>query len=300
MRILITGSRGLIGSALKKRLQNFGMEVIDFDIKDGAENTILDEQQLYQQAQDCQGIVHLAAVSRVIYGERNPELCWETNAGGTERVLRVAQALESTPWVLYASSREVYGEPLELPVCESAPLCPINIYGESKLEAEHLVQKYAKQGVQTAITRLSNVFGSVEDYPDRVIPAFCRAAAFGNDIRVEGGENLFDFTYIEDVAEGLVKIIALLNNQDCSLPPIHFTTGRGASLQEVAHIAKEASEYSIEIVEHPSRTFDVTRFAGNPGKAQEILGWEPQISVREGVHRLIHAFRGALANTSLA
>ena len=80
-----------------------------------------------------------------------------------------------------------------LPVSETVPLLPLNVYAKSKIAAEQSVEQYRAQGLQTAVLRFSNVYGSIHDYADRVIPAFCRAAAFGGTIRIDGSDNIFDF-----------------------------------------------------------------------------------------------------------
>ncbi|UUM21009.1 NAD(P)-dependent oxidoreductase [Mycoavidus sp. SF9855] len=90
-QILITGSKGLIGRALKSRLENLGIQVVGMDINYPTPHEeygdIRDGQRFEEIAAECVGIVHLAAVSRVIFGERNPKLCWDVNVHGTDRIL---------------------------------------------------------------------------------------------------------------------------------------------------------------------------------------------------------------------
>ena len=289
MKILITGSKGLIGSALKLTLQSLQIDVVEFDISSSRD--ILDANLLFSEMEQVDGVVHLAAVSRVIDGEKKPKLCWKTNVEGTRNVAEAALASPKQPWVIYASSREVYGEQKELPVKESVALRPMNIYGESKLEAENRIALAQEKGLTAAIVRFSNVFGSVHDHPDRVVPAFCRAAAEGSDLRVDGSNNMFDFTYLEDVVQGVISLIRLLMRTKESLPPIHLTSGTGATLGEIAQIAREASYYPISIIEKPSRSFDVSRFYGDAARAKTILNWKARVPVEEGMQRLINQYR---------
>ncbi|NGX51527.1 MAG: hypothetical protein K1060chlam2_01396, partial [Chlamydiae bacterium] len=195
------------------------------------------------------------------------------------------------PWVLYASSREVYGQQKQLPVKETAPLLPVNIYGESKIAAEQAVQAAAKKKLKSSIVRFSNVFGSVHDHHDRVIPAFCAAAANGSDIRVDGKENLFDFTYIDDVIQGILSLLYVLIRAREALPPIHLTTGQAVSLGQVASIAQNVSFHKIQVKEALSRTYDVARFSGDPSRAKKLLNWQACVDVHEGMNRLINQFR---------
>ena len=282
-KILITGSKGLIGNALQSQLKILGFNIAELDLRYSREHEkhgdIRDLERLEKLAEGCCGIVHLAAVSRVISGEKNPELCWDVNVNGTYSVLEAALKSSTKPWVIYASSREVYGQQDTLPVNESAPLLPLNIYAKSKVASEKHVLQYRDKGLQTAILRFSNVYGSVDDYVDRVIPAFCRAAAFDGTIRIDGSHNIFDFTYIDDVIVGILKVIEKLEAGNCDLPAIHFTTGKGTTLLEAATFAKKVSNFNINFQETPSRTFDVATFYGDPTLALEQLGWRATVMI---------------------
>jgi UDP-glucose 4-epimerase len=294
MKILITGSKGLIGSALTTALEALHIEVIGLDSKFDDDHLsygdILDPNSLFSKIDQVDGIIHLAAISRVIDGEKNPGLCWKTNVEGTQNVVKAALYSEKRPWIIHASSREVYGQQRELPVKETAALCPLNIYGESKLEGERSILRANERGLTTSIVRFSNVFGSIYDHADRVMPAFCRAAAQGTPIRVEGRSNLFDFTYLEDVIQGLLSLIRLLTDKKESLAPIHLTQGIGATLGEIAEFARKTSYQSISIIDAPSRSFDVSRFYGDTTRAQNVLKWRTSVSVDEGMQRLINQF----------
>ncbi|MDI7267217.1 MAG: NAD-dependent epimerase/dehydratase family protein, partial [Myxococcota bacterium] len=235
------------------------------------------------------GIVHLAAVSRVIWAERDPELCWNTNVGGALCVLCAALDTPKRPWILFASSREVYGQPTALPAAEDAPLAPVNVYGRAKVESERLVASARDAGLRTAIVRLSNVYGSVRDHVDRVVPAFARAAVWGRRIRLDGREHTFDFTHIDDVVRGLLCLIALLD-RDEELPPVHLLTGRPTTLGELAATCVDLARTGSPIVEAPPRSYDVARFYGDPTRARELLGWTATIPLRLGLDRLIRAF----------
>lgn len=294
MHVLITGSKGLIGSALKRALQELQVKVSGIDINFSMDHPeygdILNQNVLFPLIEQVDGIVHLAAISRVIEGEKNPQLCWKTNVEGTRKVLESALASANKPWVIFASSREVYGRQTDFPVKETAPLRPLNIYGESKREGERIVQEAQMRGLQTAILRFSNVFGNIHDYQDRVIPAFCRAAALGEEMRVAGKDHLFDFTHLEDVIPGILSLILLLVKEKTSFPPIHLARGIAISLGYLAEVAQEESDHFLKIVEDFSHSFQVSKFWGDTHLAQDILNWKTCISVEEGMRRLIHQY----------
>lgn len=291
--ILVTGSKGLIGRALCRYLRQANIAFKEFDSRlpthyqhfDDIKNT----EKLQAQVGDCQGIIHLAGISRVIDGENNPNLCWETNVGGTEQLLRAAYLSHCRPWVLFASSREVYGQQKKLPVVESVLPQPLNTYARSKLVAENLMTNYLRKKLNTAILRFSNVYGYVDDHSTRVVPAFCYAAAHGKHLKIEGSENAFDFTHVDDVVSGIGKVIARLQRGDV-LPIMHFTTGQPTTLRQLAELACSVSKKRLSILEVPSRNFDVSKFYGDPTLAYQTLGWQANIDIVTGVTGMVKEF----------
>lgn len=296
--ILITGSKGLIGSALRDSMAKLGFVIKGLDLAypiGHVEHGDIQNIPLLRDLVDhCSGIVHLAGVSRVITAQNDPERCWTLNAEGTQKILEVAYEAKHRPWVLYASSREVYGQQDFLPVSETATLRPLNVYARSKVAAEQWVEQYRAKGLQTAVLRFSNVYGSIHDHVDRVIPAFCRAAAFGGTIRIDGSDNIFDFNHVDDVVKGIMAMIRDLQDGSYDLPTLHLTTGRGTTLAEAATLAKQLSEQVVTLVEAPSRSFDVHTFYGDPLLASRVLGWAAEISLEQGIATLIRIFKRAL------
>ena len=300
--VLITGSEGLVGGALRSRLEAEGYGVRGFDVRapeeSGEYGDIRDPEQLRRAVAGCDGVVHLAAVSRVVWGQREPDRCWETNAVGTENVLEAARQSDRTEWVVTASSREVYGQPDELPAVESLPVEPVNIYGESKVAGERATEQFGRADLDTAIVRLSNVYGRTDDYHDRVVPAFTRGAVLGETLRIDGSDHTFDFTHIDDTVRGLVRVVDVLGAGEGSLPPIHLLTGRATTLGELAELAIGHAGTDTDVREAPPRSFDVSHFYGDPSRAERLLGWEPRVDIDEGVRRLVSDFAAELADSS--
>lgn len=289
--ILVTGSRGLLGRSLVESLRRRGQEILEFDIRDDPPLDVRDSSLLGPAVQRCHGIVHLAAVSRVIWGERDPAACEATNVGGTRNVIRAAFDGQRRPWLVFASSREVYGQPDRLPADESTPLAPVNAYGQTKVEAERMLESAASDGLRVAIARLSNVYGRIDDHRDRVVPAFARAAATGAAMRVDGPDNVFDFTHVEDTVRGLIAMIDTLETGEPGLPPIHLLTGTPTTLEQLANLANLAGGQRATIHDAPARDYDVARFYGDPSRARTLLGWSATIDVEHGVRRLVEDFR---------
>lgn len=304
--LMITGGLGLIGTALNNSLLEAGVSSEIFDIggktSDDTYGDIRDIDALRDRMARCDGVVHLGAVSRVVSSEQDPPACWATNIEGTRNVLQAAAQVPAgrRPWVINASSREVYGHPATLPVAEDAPLKPVNVYGRSKAAAEALTIAARSAGVVTAIARFSNVYGTIEDHHDRVIPAFCRAAATGSTIHIEGAAHTFDFTWVDDVADGLFSLCRAVSAEAGAFPTVHFVSGRATTLGELAEIARSAGRAETKIVHHAPRTFDVSEFYGDPRRAEELLGWRALTTLEAGVERLVGAFQKLTSASAVA
>lgn len=302
-RILVTGSSGLVGTVLTAVFRRRGYDVECLDLRaedDLARGDICDARRVSRAIDGCDGIVHLAAVSRVITAEHDPKLCWSTNVEGLRNVIDAALTAESRPWLIFASSREVYGQPAVLPADEDCPLIPVNIYGRAKVAGEGLIEDARRRGLRACTIRLSNVFGTMADHQDRVVPAFARAVVKGLPLRVEGSEHTFDFTHISDVARGIDVLTRLMLTGDDSPRPIHFVSGIPTTLGELAELAIEVAGSRSTIQQAPPRTFDVTKFVGDRARAKAILGWEPEMSLRAGLKQLIGDLRAEAYDTLAA
>ena len=170
LKILVTGGAGFIGTNLVKRLTDIGEAVTIIDTKlpkdtcgiqnmhivlgDIRDSELVDE--TFRKG-NFDVVIHLASVSRVIDAEQNPELCKDVGLNGTRNILDAAEKY-GMPNIIYGSSREVYGEPSELPVKESYGIHPINIYGEVKAECEDMVRSYQEKcHSPSLVLRFSNV-----------------------------------------------------------------------------------------------------------------------------------------------
>jgi nucleoside-diphosphate-sugar epimerase len=270
-----------------------GFSVSPFDLKADPPRDITSVEAMQRGLRDIDGIIHLAGVSRVVDGERDPEGCRRTNTEATRTLLQLAMQRTPVPWFIQASSREVYGQQEVVPVAEDAPLSPRNVYARSKVEVERLTEAARASGMTTAILRFSNVFGDTLDHADRVVPAFARAAANGGIVRVDGADCTFDFTHVSDVANGILRVVRRLCEGERALPPIHFVTGRQTSLGQLSELAIGLGSGVVR-VEAPARSFDVHRFCGDPRRAEALLGWRAATPLETGFARLVEAYRSAM------
>jgi nucleoside-diphosphate-sugar epimerase len=291
-QVLVTGSEGLIGKPLCVALRAAGHRVAGFDLRaaGAAHGDVRNPASLRRALASCDGVIHLAAVSRVLLAEERPEECAATNVGGVANLLAAAQAQPQPPWVIFASSREIYGNPDVLPADEDSPPRPINRYAESKLAGERLVSEAAAAGLRAMIARFSNVYGCATDYPDRVVPAFALAAARGGCLHVRGAEQCLDFTHIDDLVRGLVRLVEVFGVSGVDVPTLHFVTGRGTSLGELAALSASLSGATCEVVHEPPTGLHVGHFIGCGARALEHLGWTPRVRIEDGLRRLIELY----------
>lgn len=237
-------------------------------------------------AEGVDGIIHLAAIVSLDEALLDPKLTMETNVIGTLNVLELARKLDVSKFV-YASSVAVYGEPQEVPIDESHPTKPANLYGLSKLMGEQLVMRYAEDyGMEAVSLRYFNVYGPrMRGGPySGVIHKFVTALLKGGPIKIFGdGSQTRDFVYVGDVAKANVR--ALFSG---AVGIFNIGTGVETSVNELLGIIIEIMGIEPrEVVHEPPRKGDVRRSRACFNAAQSVLGWRPEVSLREGLRRTI-------------
>jgi len=213
---------------------------------------------------NCDGVFHLAADATVMGCEHRPFDAHEVNATGTLTVLRIAKEL-GIPRVVVASSREVYGEASEVPVTESTPMMPKNVYGATKAAAEaHCARE--SSGLQIVILRLSNVYGPGDT--DRVIPRFIGDAENNRPLTVYGGNQIVDFVEVHHVVEAFARA----GLHSTGLGTLNVASGKGTTVLEAARRVIQLchSDSTLRIL--ASREAEVSRFVADVRKMEQELG----------------------------
>jgi UDP-glucose 4-epimerase len=288
-RIVVTGGAGFIGSHLVDRLlADRAVEVVVLDnfsrgrganlahLRDEPrfkliEGDVRDMSVLLTAFPGASLVYHLAAQSSVMGASRDLTYTFETNVRGTFNVLRAAVECR-VPRVLFASSREVYGEAIALPVDEETPLMAINSYGASKVAGEVYCRAFRREfGLQTVILRLANVYGPRDD--GRVVPLWLRQAGAGQELQVYGGKQVIDFVWVGQVVDALTRAGTL----DGPLPPINIGSGTGTRIIDLARRIARLAEGPPKIHLQPARPIDVTRFIANVERMRQILMIEPPL-----------------------
>ena len=297
--ILITGGAGLIGTSAKTQFEERGWLVSTLDITendlDGRPidyvGDIVEFENLNQALIGVDGVLHLAAVSRVIDAELDKEECTRVNVQGTSRLLKEA-SVANCNWFIFGSSREVYGEATIFPVKEEHGTNPINHYGHAKVKGEMMVIEHCERnGMGHSVLRFSNVYGHPGDHDTRLINAFLTRALMSRPLEIHGGGQVFDFTHVKDTVSAIYNAACLLHNGKKQIPPIHVLSGKPVSIEELADLVLEITDSCSEIIYTKGMDYDVERFFGDSSRMQEILDLECSISIRKGLEMSTELFR---------
>jgi dTDP-glucose 4,6-dehydratase len=298
---LVTGGAGFLGSHLCDELLRRGHHVICVDnLETGSLTNIehirvpefeflqLDIVQPYFVERPVDIVFHLASPASPIDYLRLPLHTLKVGSYGTHHTLGLAKAHRAR--FLLASTSEVYGDPQIHPQPETYwghvnPIGPRGVYDEAKRYAEALTMAYRRQqGVDTAIVRIFNTFGPrMRPHDGRAIPTFLRQALQDRPITVFGdGSQTRSFCYVDDLIRG---IIALAESGHGG--PINLGNPNEFTLLQLAETVVDVANSRSEIVFEALPTDDPQVRQPDISLARELLGWEPEIELREGLRRTI-------------
>ena len=282
MKVLITGNNGFIGGNLMNRLGDEGYDLIEYDLPDKDILSIESMKHAFGESPDV--VVHMAAQAYVPPGEADPVNNAITNVAGTVNVLD--RAREHGTKVVFCSSGAVYGSLARVPTYEEIVCNPESHYGISKLAAEMYAHfYYEKRGVPVTITRFSSVYGAGR--PAGPINAFVERSLNGDPLTIYGdGETTRDYTYVDDVVEGLKLCI------DGTIPfggeVYNLASGVQTSLLEVISAIEEIRGEDLHVQHEPEVPGDIRINYFDIEKARR-WGYNPEVSLTEGIEKMIEA-----------
>jgi UDP-glucose 4-epimerase len=305
MKVAVTGGAGYIGSTLVKELAEGGDQVASVDnlmngdyghlgslgVGERAElhvADIRDGKKIKGLFSGSDAIAHLAALPGLVKCREMPEEATSINVYGTHQVLEAARSLDIGK-VVFCSSAAVYGNPAELPVIESHPLRPLNLYGVTKLAGEKLMESYFDNyGIETIILRFGNVFGvGLYTNYDTVIPKFVRMGLAGEPLTVYGdGTSSRDFVHVEDIVQS-VKLSLVSEGRGGEVYNVGGETLEIGSLAEsvAEYLEKETGE-GVGVTHLPPRQGETKELSYDLAKISRDLGYEPRWSVMRGVEQI--------------
>ena len=302
---VVTGGAGFLGSHLCEYLLAKGHRVICLDnldtgtleniehLRDGGfELRAVDVSERIDIGEPVDYIYHLASPASPIDYLRLPLHTLKVGSYGTHNALGLAKFKRAR--LLLASTSEVYGDPLEHPQKESYwgnvnPIGPRGVYDESKRYAEALTMAYHRQqGVDTCIARIFNTYGPrMRPNDGRAVPTFIRQARAGEPLTVFGdGAQTRSFCYVDDLVEGLFRLAGSGVHD-----PVNLGNPRELTVLELADLVLEVTGSAAEVVFQALPTDDPRIRCPDITRATELLDWEPQVTLREGLARTVDAER---------
>ena len=308
MRILLTGVAGFIGSHLCEKLLSDGYSVVGIDnfdpfypraVKEGNLNIArqnpffefiesdLCDADLYRQlsTQSFDMIIHLAAKAGVRPSMIDPLGYNMSNIIGTTQLLEYARK-QSISRIIFASSSSVYGVNKNLPwSVDDKTLIPISVYAFTKLSGEELCGLYQKYfNLNITVLRFFTVFGP-RQRPDLAIHKFVKAIERGEKIQMYGDGNTFrDYTFIEDIVSG---IMGAVHRKNTEFEIFNLGNTHTVSLMTLVNIIEELLGKKANIEYLPEQPGDVPYTWSNIEKSQQLLGYNPQTDIRDGIQQFI-------------
>jgi dTDP-glucose 4,6-dehydratase len=305
--VLVTGAGGFIASHLIELLVSEGAQVRAF-VRYNSRNDpgmlhLLDDDMArkleiisgdLRDADATRAVVagmdtvfHLGALIAIPYSYLHPREVVETNVLGTLNILQAART-EKVRRVIHTSTSEVYGTAQYVPIDESHPLQGQSPYSASKIGADRIAESfYRSYDLPVATLRPFNTYGPRQS-ARAVIPTIITQALTGSEVRLGSLEPVRDFTYVTDTAQGFLKIAMT----DAAIGQ-EFNLGSGVAVsigELVEHIFKILGKQPKVLAEterlRPEKS-EVMRLHASNRKAQEVLGWYPQVSLDEGLSRTI-------------
>jgi dTDP-glucose 4,6-dehydratase len=305
-RVLVTGAGGFIGSDLVRRLVELGAEVRTFlrytsraemgllnflpdESRDSLElvfGDLRDRDAVEKAVAGMDIVFHLGALISIPYSYIHPVEVVQSNVIGTLNVLQACRKYK--PKLIHTSTSEVYGTALRVPIDERHPLQGQSPYSASKIGADKLVESYYRAyDVQAVTVRPFNTYGPGQS-ARAVIPTIITQALTQDEIHLGNLDAKRDFTYLTDTVEGFIKAAQA---QGVAGETFNLGYGDEVSIGELAEIIIELVGRDVKIVVDQERLrpekSEVMRLLSDNTKAKEILGWQPQVDIREGLYYTI-------------
>lgn len=273
--VLLLGGTGFIGSALARRLEHeqTAAHVL------GRKNAGMLEHLLPQ----CGTVIHLACTTTPGSSAAQPDLETE-NLTLTLRLLGLLREQPETHLIFFSSGGTVYGNPSRLPVPEDSPTAPLSNHGAGKVAQEHHCELARSRGHSVTILRPSNAYGPGQGLKSGfgLVRTMLERARSGTPLEIWGdGENVRDFIYIDDIVEACTRLIKLPRDSGT----YNLGTGVGLSINQLKRVVEAASGRQVQSIYRPARSVDVRSVVLDISHVKASLGWQPAVSLTDGLAR---------------
>lgn len=312
-KVLITGGLGFIGSNLAIRLIEAGAKVtlVDSLIPTYGGNLFNIEPVKYRARVNISDVRDPHAMKYLVAGQdylfnlagqtshldsmEAPETDLNINVLAQLHILEACRHHNPDLRLVFASTRQIYGKPLQIPVDESHPLNPVDVNGINKLAGEQYHRLYYDvYGIRSSILRLTNTYGPrmrIKDARQTFLGIWIRRLLEGLPMQIFGdGKQVRDYNYVEDVVDALL-ITALSDNSYGQV--YNLGSEEDLSLSITAQIMTEIHDGSFEYVPFPSsrKSIDIGDYQGSFEKIKSQLGWLPRTSFRDGMRETIAYYK---------
>lgn len=300
--VLVTGGAGFIGSSLVRELLKKGAEIFVYDNFLSGDLHNLEE--VKNEIRIIRGdiltenfanlliknkidyLFNLAAEPYIPHCYERPDKFFQINAGGALNVMLACKKAGIKRIMQYSSS-EVYGTASYIPMDEEHPLNPASTYAVSKMAADRLCYTlYYEQKLPIIILRQFNTYGPRETHP-YIIPELITQLSKTNELKLGNIRARRDLTYVEDAVKGAISLMKC----DAAVGQVvNLGSGLDWSIEELANIIAKLMGWDsieIEVEKERLRPLDVERLQCNYSKAKRLCGWEPKVSLEEGLRKTI-------------
>lgn len=304
-KVLVTGAGGFIGSHLAERLVQEGASVramvhynalgswgwLDRSAARGdmevIAGDITDAQSVREAMRDVEVVFHLAALIAIPYSYRAPASYLRTNIEGTLNVVQAAREL-SPRRVIVTSTSEVYGTARSVPITEEHPLQGQSPYAATKIGADKIAESYhLSYGVPVVTLRPFNTFGPRQS-ARAVIPTIITQALAGDEVRLGNTHPTRDLNYVGNTVDGYVAAATAAGIEG---QVIQLGTGRevsiGALVPMVGAILGKSLRVTVDDDRQRRAGSEVDRLIAGCARAQALLGWQPRVTLEEGLARTV-------------
>jgi len=300
MKIIVTGGSGFLGSHMIPALEQAGHTILNVDIREPKHveiktviADILDKPKMMEIIKDADAVLHLAGLIEAGESVKDPQTFVDVNISGTINVLEAMKA-NGINTILFSSSAAVYGEPKNIPISEDDPTMPINPYGMTKLAMEGLISSYVKAHGMTGVAlRYFNLYGPKEHHEpeSHAMPRFIEQIYKGEEVTVYGsGEHQRDYIHVKDIADAHIKALDYAMNNQKEYHYFNLSTQKPSSVLDIAHAVENAMNKKANIKHLPERPGDPMVLYANATKAHEVLGWQAQVSLEDGIKETVDYF----------
>ncbi len=314
--VLITGGAGFIGANLARRLVNEGADVTIIDslipeyggnlanlegIRDKIHLNIADVRDPHAMRQLVQGrdfLFNLAGQTSHMDSMSDPFTDLDINAKAQLSILEACRAQNPAVKIVFAGTRQIYGRPDYLPVDEAHPIRPVDINGIHKVAGEWYHTLYTTvYGVQSTVLRLTNTYGPcmrIKDARQTFVGVWVRLALEGKPFEVWGGQQLRDFTYVDDCVDAILLAAA---HPRANGRVYNLGGDSVVSLRELADLLTDLHpDVSYILREFPAerKKIDIGDYYSNDARIREELGWQTKTSLRDGLVKTLAYFKPRL------